>query len=425
MILGCIADDFTGASDLANTLAKGGMATTQFVGIPSQNAAPDCEAGIVSLKIRSVPVEEAVSAARHAFEWLRKQGCGHYFFKYCSTFDSTPAGNIGPVAEMLLDALNAPFAVVCPAFPTNGRTIYQGHLFVHDRLLSQSGMENHPLTPMTDPDIRRWLSHQTEISVGHVSHSTVDRGADAIKQALAHEAGSGRRLVVVDAIDDEDLLAIGTAAVDSLLITGGSGVALGLPAIFRSLGLLKGHESIWPAISGHSVVLSGSCSQQSRLQVDAYLKHHPGTFLSSGDVMTRKSLVGEIAAWALKTAARQPIVYSTSHPDAVAGAQARYGQKVLADAVEGFFAELARELAGRGFSRFVIGGGETSGAVVQGLGLEALSIGPEIDPGVPAMTSKRNGSPFGLALKSGNFGALDFYAKAIAVLEGKAKGASP
>ena len=211
MLLGCIADDFTGASDLANTLARGGMATIQFIGLPGEPAPATCEAGVVALKTRSIPADEAVAASLAALAWLRAQGCRQFLFKYCSTFDSTPRGNIGPVAEALLDELSAPVAVVCPVFPATGRTLFMGHLFVGDRLLNESGMEKHPLNPMTDADIRRWLRLQTKGEVGLISYPTVRRGAAAIRAALDAEAAAGRRLVVVDAITDDDLRAIGGA----------------------------------------------------------------------------------------------------------------------------------------------------------------------------------------------------------------------
>ncbi|MBV9135614.1 MAG: four-carbon acid sugar kinase family protein, partial [Hyphomicrobiales bacterium] len=237
MLVGCIADDFTGASDLANTLAKGGMSTIQFVGVPKGMAQARCEAGVVALKTRSIAPPDAVAQSLTALRWLKTQGCRQFLFKYCSTFDSTPRGNIGPVAEALLQAIPASVAVVCPVFPATGRTLFMGHLFVKDRLLSESGMENHPLNPMTDPDLRRWLRLQTKGEVGFVPHSIVRQGGEAVSAALGAEAKAERRLVVVDAIEDADLLAIGAAVADQPLVTGGSGIALGLPENFRKAGM--------------------------------------------------------------------------------------------------------------------------------------------------------------------------------------------
>jgi uncharacterized protein YgbK (DUF1537 family) len=418
MLLGCIADDFTGASDLANTLAKGGMATVQFVGVPAGDADRDCEAGVVALKTRSIPAAEAVAESLAALEWLRAQGCRQFLFKYCSTFDSTPKGNIGPVAEALLDALDAPVAVVCPVFPATGRTLFMGHLFVRDRLLSESGMEKHPLNPMTDPDIRRWLRLQTRGEVGFLAYAVVRQGPAAIQASLAAEAARDHRLVVVDAVTDEDLIAIGTAAAEHKLISGGSGIAMGLPDNFRRAGLLSGRKAIFAGKLGPGVVLSGSCSPASRGQVIAYLAGHPGLRVDPDAVMAGEITARAALGFVMERIAQSPIVYSTAEPDAVAAAQARHSREAVAAAIERFFGELAAELVESGITRMAVGGGETSGAVVTALGVDRFSIGPEIDPGVPALAADGK-RPVMLALKSGNFGAPDFYAKALRILEGR------
>ncbi|PKP63386.1 MAG: hypothetical protein CVT86_05350, partial [Alphaproteobacteria bacterium HGW-Alphaproteobacteria-8] len=250
MLLGCIGDDFTGSGDLGNTLAKAGMRAVQYVGVPGRPADSHVEAGIVALKSRSLPVAEAVAQSRAALDWLRAQGCTQVLFKYCSTFDSTREGNIGPVAEALADALGATRVIVCPAFPATGRSVYQGHLFVHDRLLSESGMQHHPLTPMTDPDIRRWLGHQVRGSVGHVATGVVAQGPEAVSATLDAEHAKGHRLIVADAITDADLVTLGQAAADLPLITGGSGIAMGLPGNFRARGLLSGSAAAWRGQAG-------------------------------------------------------------------------------------------------------------------------------------------------------------------------------
>lgn len=415
MLLGCIGDDFTGSSDLANTLVKGGMATTQYCGIPSQDAQADVEAGVVALKTRSVPVEDAVAQSLQALAWLQQQGCRQFFFKYCSTFDSTKAGNIGPVAEALIKALDAKRVIVCPAFPGAGRTIYQGHLFVGDRLLNESGMEAHPLTPMTDPDIRRWLQHQTGLSVGLVAFADVRRGADAITEALGRQDAAGHALVVVDALQDEDLFAIGRAAAELPLITGGSGVALGLPENFRRQGLIGNRKVAWEGIEGSGAVFSGSCSRATRGQVAHYRRDHPALEINADALMAGEMTVAKAVAWLLENLAAEPLVFSSAEPEAVGKAQEKYGLNVLAHRIEAFFAELAAEARQLGVRRLVSAGGETSGAVVQGLACEALQVGPEIDPGVPML--RVGGQNFGLALKSGNFGAEDFFTKALRMLE--------
>jgi len=416
MLLGCIGDDFTGSSDLANTLAKGGMRTVQYSGVPGRPAGDDVEAGVVALKTRSIPAADAVGQSLAALDWLQAQGCRQFLFKYCSTFDSTREGNIGPVADALADRLGADCVIVCPVFPATGRTLYSGHLFVGDRLLSESGMENHPLTPMTDPDIRRWLQYQTMSKVGHVPIGTVGQGAEAVRAGLRAEADAGRRLIVVDATLDEDLMTIGTAAADLKLITGGSGIAMGLPDNFRQAGMIGGERGAWSGEAGPAVVLSGSCSNATRAQVAHYVESHPHLEVTADAVMHGRLTGQSVASFLLEHAEEAPIAFSSADPAIVARMQETFGREAVAEALEGLFAEVAREVTAAGVSRLIIAGGETSGAVVSGLSLEALEIGPEIDPGVPAL--KAAGRPLVVALKSGNFGAEDFFEKAAGILKG-------
>ncbi|MCZ0960963.1 3-oxo-tetronate kinase [Paracoccus benzoatiresistens] len=412
MLLGCIGDDFTGSSDLGNTLVKAGMRVVQYSGTPAGPAAPDVEAGIVALKSRTMPVAEAVRLSLEALDWLRAQGCRQFLFKYCSTFDSTPQGNIGPVAEALADALDADRVIFCPAFPATGRTIYQGHLFVGDRLLNESGMQNHPLTPMTDPDLRRWLGLQTKGGVGHIPAATVWQGADTVRAALAAQ---DHRFVVTDAVRDEDLAVLGQAVADQVLLTGGSGIALGLPGNFRAQGLLSTEGPRWRGQAGPVAALSGSCSRATRSQVDRHIADgNPVLEIDPDAVLAGRTDARDAADWVLS---RQglPLVYSSADPDAVRAVQARHGTEAVAHKLDAFFAECARLLVAGGVTRLITAGGETSGAVVEGLSVEALEIGPEIDPGVPAI---RAGENLVLALKSGNFGAEDFFAKAAERLAG-------
>ncbi len=417
MLLGCIGDDFTGSTDLANTLVKQGMQTTQYCGVPTASAEPSVEAGVVALKSRTIPVAEAVSLSLQAFEWLQAQGCRQFFFKYCSTFDSTPEGNIGPVIDALMERLGADCTIVCPAFPETGRSIYQGHLFVKDRLLSESGMEHHPLTPMTDPDLRRWVGHQSKKGIGHVPAKTVFQGASAIRQGLADEAAAGRPVIVVDAIKDEDLMAIGLAARDLALVTGGSGVALGLPGNFRAQHLLAERPLAWTGTDGPAAILSGSCSNMTRTQVAAYAADHPALEITPDQLLAGAMTAERAMAWTRGLpSGTAPLLYSSAEPATVKAAQERYGRDRVAAAIEGFFAETARRLVGSGIQRLVVAGGETSGAAVEGLGLSALAIGPEIAPGVPAV--RASDRPLWLALKSGNFGAESFFSDALAVLAG-------
>ena len=410
MKLGCIGDDFTGSSDLANTLAKGGMRVVQYSGIPDGAAEAEVEAGVVALKSRSIDPNKAVSQSLEALEWLKAQGCTQFFFKYCSTFDSTPKGNIGPVADALADALGAHKIIVCPAFPGTGRSIYQGHLFVGNVPLNESGMENHPITPMTDADIRRILQAQSEFHVGHVGTSAVFEGSDAISRALEDQHRAGKRHIVVDAIRDQDLFEIGKAAKDLPLITGGSGVALGLPANF---GCEAGRVP-WESQDGKCVILSGSCSNATRAQVAAHQSAHSTREIDPADVIEGQLTTEEISNWLLETEGL-PLIYSSAEPEKVEKVQRAFGLEKSSEVLEAFFGEVARLCAEGGATRIISAGGETSGAVVNGIGINALQIGPEIDPGVPALRANPN---LVVALKSGNFGAPNFFEKAAQVLAG-------
>lgn len=412
MLLGCIGDDFTGSSDLANTLSKGGMRTVQYTGVPTQAAKPDVHAGVVALKSRSIDPNEAVRQSLEALRWLLAQGCQQIFFKYCSTFDSTAQGNIGPVADALAEALDAHKVIVCPAFPGTGRSVYQGHLFVADTLLNESGMQNHPLTPMTDPDLRRWLAPQSRFSIGHVAAEQVFAGAEHISNAMEHAHAAGHRHIVVDAIRDADLIEIGKAAKGAPLITGGSGVALGLPANFGCTPV----QVPWTGQAGTCIALSGSCSVATRRQVAQHARDHPTREIHAADVIEGRLSAAELVRW-LMAQPGVPLAYSSADPKVVTEVQKQFGRDAASTAIEAFFAEVARLSVANGVTRVISAGGETSGAVVEGLGLTTLEIGPEIDPGVPSL---RASETLVVALKSGNFGADDFFEKAANMLEGTA-----
>ncbi|WP_170775453.1 3-oxo-tetronate kinase [Ruegeria lacuscaerulensis] len=422
MKIGVIADDFTGASDIANTLAKGvepegGLRTAQFPGIPTTPANEEIEAGVISLKSRTAPVKEAVADSLSALRWLVDQGCQQFIFKYCSTFDSTMEGNIGPVAEALANELGAQKVIFCPAFPTTGRTVYHGHLFVLGRLLNESGMENHPLTPMMDANIRRWLQHQTEEAVGSVPVDTVKQGPEAIADSLRN---AEERFLIGDAISDKDLLAWGEALKDAELITGGSGIALGLARNFLGETSSKSTGSEFTGFAGPAAILAGSCSGATREQINVHAESNP-TFaidvpgVMSGDVTTQ-TLLDFFAAHS----GQAPLAYSSGSPDDVRAIQSQFGQEAVADRLDNLFADTARELVQKSYKRLVVAGGETSGAVAKAiseeLGSPAMSIGPEIDPGVPVLSVGKT-KPIALALKSGNFGASDFFAKALRMME--------
>ncbi len=419
MLLGVIADDFTGASDIANTLAKGwggegGLRTVQFLGLPATAAPGDCEAGVVALKSRSIPAAEAVAQSLAALDWLQAQGCRQIVFKYCSTFDSTPEGNIGPVGEALAERLGVKGVVATPAFPATGRTVYRGHLFVHDAPLNESGLENHPLNPMTDANLVRWLRRQTKTPVGLVNFPLVQKGEAAVAAALAAAGARGETLVIVDAVRDEDLVLIGRAGADAPLLTGGSGIAIGLPGNFIRKGLAKGEGVSRRKVSGPEAILSGSCSAATRGQIARHRQDHPVMEIDVPAVMEGRQGPAEIAAFIAERAGQAPLVCSSADPARVGELQARYGREAIAHRLDALFAEIAARVVKQGVRRLVVAGGETSGAVVSALGLAAVEIGPEIDPGVPVLVTP-DGS-LALALKSGNFGAEDFFAKALAAM---------
>lgn len=406
MKIGVIADDFTGASDIALTLAEGGMRTMQFVGVPDADVA-DVDAGVVSLKSRTIAVGDAIAQSLEACEWLLSQGASQIIFKVCSTFDSTAKGNIGQVAEALAKRLGETHVVTCPAFPENGRSVYQGHLFVNDGLLNECGMQDHPLTPMTDADLRRVLALQTTRDVTHVPMKVVGQGADAIEGAIASLPAS---MVIVDAIADDDLRSIGAAVKDRKLLTGGSGIAIGLPVNFG----LTAKAVPWDGVTGPGVVLSGSCSRATRGQVENFTKTNPAKELSAADVMNRAGKVDDIVDWVLAQD-MPPLVYTSADPDVVRAAQETYGTDVIAGAIESMFADLAAALADAGINRMVVAGGETSGAAVSGLNARNLRVGPRLAAGVPVLAVDER--PLAVALKSGNFGGPNFFAEALTLME--------
>jgi len=419
VLLGAIADDFTGATDLCNTLVRRGMCTVQLIDVPTpETNILDAEAVVVALKSRTTPAAEAIEQSLAALTWLRGAGARQILFKYCSTFDSTDAGNIGPVAEALMEALGTDFTLFCPAFPENGRTIYLGYLFVGDVLLSESGMRDHPLTPMRDPSLVRVLQRQCRGNVGLVPQYDVARGPVAIRDAFASLRQAGFRHAIVDAIEDHDLEVIGEAAADFQLITGGSGIALGLPENFRRQGLLDDNAAAdaLPPVTGAAVVLSGSCSEATRAQV-AYLGERVPVFtIDPIAAAAGRGIAEEALAWAKPRLGDGPILISaTAPPEEVAAVQKVLGRDRAGALVERVFADIARGLVAHGVRRLVIAGGETAGAVVQALGVTGLRIGRQIDPGVP-WTVSLDQPVLALALKSGNFGASDFFLRAFSVL---------
>jgi 3-dehydrotetronate 4-kinase len=420
-LLGCVADDFTGATDLASILVKNGMRAIQLIGVPrADTEVPDADAIIVSLKSRTVPAEDAVAWSVASLTWLREAGCRQFFFKYCSTFDSTDQGNIGPVADAFVRALGCGFALATPAFPANARSVFQGHLFVGATLLNESGMEHHPLTPMTDANLVRVLARQTDGTVGLVPFATVERGSAAIRDAMTAMKEGGGRYAIVDAVTDAHLHAIGEAAAHHPLVTGGSGVAMGLPENFRRAGLLASgaDPGALPAVHGPAAVIAGSCSRATLFQIASARDHVPTLELDALGTPDATALARQALAWADGKLGNVPVVIAASAaPDRVAALQEKLGRDAAGALVEHALADIAEGLVGAGVRRLVVAGGETAGAVVQRLGVRALRIGREIDPGVPWTYAEREGAPLLLALKSGNFGARDFFLKSFAMLD--------
>jgi uncharacterized protein YgbK (DUF1537 family) len=416
LLIGCIADDLTGATDVAVTFARQGLATIQVNGVPDETLAlADADAIVVALKSRTIAAAEAVAMSLQALTWLRARGAARIYFKICSTFDSTPTGNIGPVADALADApagaAGAALNVVTPAYPRNARTVYQGHLFVGAALLSDTGMRTHPLTPMTDSNLVRVLQAQTPHRVGLLPYDVAAQGEDAVRQRLEALAGAGVRHVVADAIDDAHLQALGRALRPQWLATGGAGLAAGLAAALHDPTRAAAATTIdWPR--GPGAILAGSCSPATLEQLAALGDTLPRRQLDPLQLDRDPNEVAAVIDWARRHLGARPVlIYASAPPDQVAAAQAALGRERAAQLVEDALRAIATALAGAGVERFVVAGGETSGAVVEALGVRALAIGREIAPGVP-WTRAADGRPYALALKSGNFGWPDFFSRA-------------
>lgn len=419
VILGCIADDFTGATDLASFLVSSGMRTVQITGLPEdQFTPPDVDAVVIALKSRTQKIEDAVADSLSALSFLQDIGCRQFYFKYCSTFDSTEQGNIGPVADALLDALGSPFTIACPALPVNGRTIYNGYLFVNGRLLSESGMENHPLTPMRDSDLVRFLGRQTDGKVGLVNSTTVKRGAEAISAALL-ELEKRYRYAIVDAVTDNDMLEIGHGCRNLKLVTGGSGLAAGLVDNYVGEGLLVKSKNFdrLDNISGNILILSGSCSSATQEQVVVYRAKGPSLKLDPVAIKNGDQTLDHVIGWLKEynSGADPALIYSTDTAGAVRECQDKLGAEEACSLIEMMFAEIVKEAVKWRVRKIIVAGGETSGSVVQALNVSTLRIGPAIAPGVP-VTQTITTTPMLLALKSGNFGDRDFFRKAVEMM---------
>ena len=417
MKLGCIADDFTGATDLANNLVRAGMRVVQTIGVPGSPLETDADAVVVALKSRTVPAAEAIGQSLHALRWLQHNGASQIYFKYCSTFDSTPRGNIGPVTEALMQALHTGFTIATPAFPDNKRTVFKGHLFVGDVLLNESGMQNHPLTPMTDANLVRVLQAQCRGKVGLIDHVAVAQGPQAVSERIAALQAQGVSIAIVDAVSNDDLLRLGAALKAMPLVTAGSGVAIALPANF---GIVPSSAaSALPPAAGLRAVVSGSCSLATNQQVAEFIRAGGAALaIDPMQVASATDTVASALAWARPLVARGPVlIYSTAEPDAVKAVQAQLGVEQAGAMMESTLAGIAQGLVVLGVRQLLVAGGETSGACVQALGITQMRIGPQIDPGVPwCHAVLPSGDGLHLALKSGNFGSPDFFSKAFGLL---------
>ncbi len=416
---GAIADDFTGATDLAGLLARSGVPVSLRMGVPTEPPEDTAPLEIIALKCRTSPVDEAVSETQAALQWLKNAGAQRFFWKYCSTFDSTSKGNIGPVAEALMGSLGASQTIYCPAFPENGRAIFMGNLFVGEQPLSESPMKDHPLTPMRDSNLTRLLAPQTTQPVGLANRLVVARGAASLTERLSQLAAEGVAHVIVDAVANDDLYIIAEACQDMVLLTGGSAVAMPLPELWAKQGRIE--RSAASASSsfdpGPAIVLSGSCSAMTNRQVADFLaKGGPSFNLDPLEVAELGS--ARVLNWlAAQDPSATPLIYATAAPDAVRAAQEKLGVELAGSLIESTLAACAEEARNFGYRRFVVAGGETSGAVAKALGVTRLDIGAEIAPGVPWCFATSANSRVAITLKSGNFGNEQFFSKALEVLD--------
>ena len=414
ILLGCIADDFTGASDLANNLVRSGMRVVQTIGVPASPLSADVDAVVIALKSRTTSPQDAITQSLAALSWLQAQGAGQIYFKYCSTFDSTAQGNIGPVTEALMDALGTDFTIATPAFPDNNRTVFKGYLFAGDTLLNESGMQNHPLTPMLDANLVRVLQAQTKRVVGLTDYSVMAKGAEAIEARIKQLKASGVGIAIVDAISNDDLMRLGPALKGMPLVTGGSGVAIGLPQNFGIAPSLQ--SSVLPQAAGLQAVVSGSCSVVTNAQVQAFINSgRPALAVDPLEIASGIDVATKALAWAAPLLKAGPVlVYSTAETSAIQTIQSKLGIEVASVMVERTLAAIVKGLVALGVRQLIIAGGETSGACVQALGVTQMQIGPQISPGVPwtYCESQR----LHLALKSGNFGGHNFFSDAFKML---------
>lgn len=423
IVLGAIADDYTGASDLANTFAKEGLRTIQTIGVPHADLAlPEADAVVVSLKIRSVPAPDAVAAARGADRWLRERGARHAMYKICSTFDSTDAGNIGPVGEALREDHGGRAVLTTPAFPETGRTVYRGHLFVGDAPLDESPLKDHPLNPMTDADLVRVLARQSKGAIGLIGLDVVAKGADAVAARLEALEREGKVAAIADAVFEKDLATLGEVAFARPVSSGASGLGLGLARAALKAGAARPGAAQAQAdpVGGRAAAVAGSCSRATLEQIEKAGATMPVRRLDAARLVSGEA-EAEIAAaldWAQERLAHGPVLIASSGtPEEIARLQSAHGRDHVGHAIERATSTIAQGLVARGVRRLVVAGGETSGAAVDRLAIPAFLVEQEIAAGVPILRALGVDAPMRLALKSGNFGGPDFFAKAFAMMK--------
>jgi uncharacterized protein YgbK (DUF1537 family) len=423
LALGCIADDYTGASDLANTLTRCGLRTVQTIGVPSDDLKlPEVDAVVVSLKSRSIEAGIAVAKSRAAEKWMRGRGASHVLFKICSTFDSTDAGNIGPVMDALRADSGDAIVLVTPAFPETGRTVYQGNLFVGSVPLNESPLKDHPLNPMHDSNLVRVLARQSRTKVGLVDLAVISRGPDAVRAHLAELAKKGLGAAIADAVFERDLETIGTVTLDYRVSVGASGIGLGLARALVASGRAKANAATdisGAPVGGPAACLAGSCSQATLQQIAKAEQTMPVLHLDPEQVVAGRDEIQRALAWAKERLNKTPIlIASSSTPDQVTALQARHGRDAAGHAIEQAMADIAEGLVKSGVRRLVVAGGETSGAVVDRLGIPGFLVGPEIAAGVPVLRAvgAKDGEML-LALKSGNFGGPEFFSDALKLMK--------
>ena len=419
-MIGAIADDFTGGTDVAVAFRRAGLRTVMLFSEPVADLElPDHDAVVIALKTRTIDSGDAVRQSLNAATWLRARGTTQLYFKYCSTFDSRPEGNIGPVVDALANLLDAPRVAFVPSSPEHRRTQYMGDLFVGAELLAESPMRYHPLTPMTDSFVPRLLEIQTQESVALIDHFEVRKGSDHLRTQLDAALSNGSRYIVIDAISETDLAQIGEACVDDTLVTGAAGLAGGLGAahyarLSADVRLPLEDSAVDPIGSAAaSAVLAGSCSSRTLEQVAHMRQDHDSYRLDALAFPDSQVLADAALAWyETRTGYAAPLIYSSLPPAQLHEVQDALGIERASAILETAMGYIAQGLVARGVRRIVVAGGETSGAVVTALDIGSGVIGDEAAPGVPWIYTP-GGDPIALLLKSGNFGDVTFLARTV------------